>query len=300
MATKDTSVFQLNNGIEIPGVGLGTWQSKEQEVYDAVMTAIKAGYKHIDTAWIYGNEEVIGRAIKDSGVNRKDLFITTKLWGTYHRDPAKNLDESLKKLNLDYVDLYLMHWPTPFDPVAASPFPKDDKGIDHEWSFVKTWELMQQLPKDKVKSIGVSNFSIKQLEELLNAPTTKEVPAANQIEAHPYLPQNKLLEYCKSKNIVVEAYSPLGSTNSGILEDQIIKRLAQKYSVSGAQILISWAIWRETVVLPKSVTPSRVISNFETVELSDKDGEEISNISTRKRFVTPPWPDNNLFHDGDN
>ncbi|KAA8907640.1 hypothetical protein TRICI_004931 [Trichomonascus ciferrii] len=298
MATQDTTVLKLNNGVEIPALGLGTWQSTEQEGYDAVMAAIKAGYKHIDTAWLYGNEEVIGHAIKDSGVNREDLFITTKLWNCFHRDPVKNLDDSLTKLQLDYVDLYLMHFPTSFDPVAGNPFPNDEHGFDHDWNFLNTWELMQQLPKNKVKSIGVSNFSTMQLEELLNAPTTKELPVTNQVETHPYLPQNKLVEYCKAKNIVVEAYSPLGSTNSGIMDEPVIKQLAQKYSVSAAQILISWAIWRGTVVLPKSSTPSRITANLQTVKLSDEDGEAISSISTRKRFIPSPWPDNNLFHDG--
>lgn len=304
MATKDATVYKLNNDIQIPGVGLGTWQSKDQEVYDAVKTALKAGYKHIDTAWIYGNEEPVGRAIKDSGVDRKDIFVTTKLWATYHRTPEKNLDDSLKKLQLDYVDLYLMHWPIPFNPDAEDKtFPKKSDGssdIDEDWTFIKTWEQMQKLPKEKVRAIGVSNFSSKQLEELLNASTTTVTPAANQVETHPYLPQKKLIDYCKSKGIIVQAYSPLGSTNSGLLEDNIIKRLADKYGVSGGQILISWALWRGTVVLPKSVTPHRVISNFETVQLTDQDGETINDIKTRKRFISPPWYDGkNLFHDGE-
>lgn len=318
MATTKYSqscVFKLNTGAKVPGVGLGTWLSTGQEAYDSVMTALKAGYRHIDTAWIYGNEEEVGKAIRDSGIKREELFITTKLWNTFHRDPATNLDQSLKMLGLDYVDLYLMHWPTAWrssigevskaDDREDKIFPKHDDGsfdFDTSWDFVKTWEQMQKISKEKAKAIGVSNFSTKQIEQLLDSPTTTITPAVNQVELHPYLPQDKLINFCSSKGILVVAYSPFGhDKNSGFEGEQIIKKLREKYSIATTQLLVSWALWRGTPVLPKSSDPSHVIKNFETVQLTDEDGEAIYNlIQTRKRFNNPPWnTGDNLFHDGE-
>lgn len=265
-------------------------------MYNAVLTALKSGYTHIDTAAAYGNEDVIGKAIKDSGVDRSKLFITTKLWCVDHRRPAEALEASLKRLGTDYVDLYLVHWPVPLNPNGNDPkfptLPNGNRDIDLEWNFIKTWELMQKLDKSKARAIGVSNFSVKRIQELLAAPTTTVVPAANQVELHPLLPQKELLDECAKHNILVEAYSPLGSTDSPLLKDEVVTKIAKEHSVEPATILISWALWRGTVVLPKSVTPHRIESNFQVVELLDQQGEELEQLHKRqgvKRFINPNW-----------
>lgn len=294
-----TTKFKLNTGAEIPALALGTWRSKEEDVYAAVLIALKSGYRHIDTAAIYRNECAIGRAVKDSGVPREEIFITTKLWGTQHRYPSRGLDESLERLGLEYVDLYLMHWPVPLKDNPAYPgIPPLSAGIERntdleDWDFVKTWELMQSLLKTgKTKAIGVSNFSVNNIKQLLAAPSTTVVPAANQVELHPLLPQDDLIEFCHKNNILIEAYSPLGSTESPLFEDSTIVEIARKYGVQPAQVLINWAIKRNYVVLPKSVTPSRIISNLKEFDLSSEDVERIhqlSRIHGEKRIISPDW-----------
>jgi len=296
-ATKSTKVIKLNDGSSIPAVGLGTWQSTSEEVYNATLTALKYGYRHIDTAAGYGNEEEIGKALKDSGIPREELFITTKLWCTRHQDPEAAIDESLKRLGLDYVDLYLIHWPVHLNPKGNDPkfptLPNGKRDIVFDWSFIETYELLQPLvAKGKAKSIGVSNWSVSNLKKLLAAESTKITPVVNQVELHPYLPQHELLAFAKLKGITLEAYSPLGSSDSPLFKDETIVKIAEKYGVPPATILISWAIWRGTVVLPKSVTASRIESNFEVVDLSDEDGKEIDNIHKVKgikRIINPPW-----------
>ncbi|KAG7661998.1 uncharacterized protein J8A68_004498 [[Candida] subhashii] len=297
------STIQLNNNTKIPVLGLGTWQSSPEEVYTAVLHALKTGYRHIDTAFAYDNEESIGRAIHDSGIPRDELFITTKLWCTYHQVPQEGLKESLKRLGLEYVDLYLMHWPVPLNPKGNDPkfptLPDGNRDIVEGWDFVKTWEKMQELVGNGTKSVGVSNFDVENLERLLEAPSTKIVPVANQVELHPHLPQHKLLKFAKAKGIVLEAYSPLGSTNSPLLTEPELVKIAEKYQVSTATILISWAIWRGTVVLPKSITPKRIESNFKTVKLDDVDGKTIDDLHKTigiKRFINPNWYPVTVFH----
>lgn len=305
---KATKVYSLTNGSKIPAIGLGTWKAEEQEVYDSIIHALKVGYRHIDTAAGYGNEEPIGRAIKDSGIPRSEIFITTKLWSTFHHNPEEALRTSLKKLDTPYIDLYLMHWPIALNPngsPANMPLRPDGKrDILYDWSFVKTWTLMEPLvEKGLAKSIGVSNCSVKYLTELLSYPDLKIKPVANQVELHPYLPQNKLLAFAKANDIVLEAYSPLGSSDAPLLKDETLNSIAAKYGVSPATIAISWAVWRGTVVLPKSIKPSRIESNLEIVDLSDEDGEALNNLHTKiggpKRFISPPWDPVNVFDNDD-
>ncbi|KAG0886226.1 hypothetical protein G6F15_003540 [Rhizopus arrhizus] len=263
--------LKLNTGASIPALGLGTWQSKPNEVYDAVLTAIQNGYRHIDTAFIYGNEKEVGQAIKDSKVPREELFITTKLWNNSHRpeDVEKALQVSLDNLQLDYLDLYLIHC------LEMKRCP--DRVL-----------ALEKLVGEKVRAIGVSNFNIAKLEKL--AKVQKIVPAVNQIELHPFLPQEDLLQYCKEHNIVVTAYSPLGSTNSPFLKDEKIAKIAEKYNATPAQILISWGIQRGCSVIPKSVTPSRIISNFKDVELNEEDFKALNTLvdaQSPNRLVDP-------------
>lgn len=296
----------MNTGATIPAIGLGTWQSTEDEVYNAVLTAINTGYRHIDTAFAYGNEKIVGKAIADSGIPRSEIFVTTKLAPIDAVHPEKAIDVSLQNLGLEYVDLYLMHWPVALNPENKSDplVPRKADGLRDillDRSFIDTYVEMQPLvKKGKARAIGVSNFSVKNLKKLLADSRVQIVPAANQVELHPYLPQPKLFEYAKLQNIILEAYSPLGSTNSPLFEDKGLIALSEKYNVSPANIMISWAVWRGTVVLPKSVTPSRIESNYKVVELSDQDGKAIDAISKSlgtKRIVNPDWNPIVVFND---
>ncbi|KAL5361669.1 NADP-dependent oxidoreductase domain-containing protein [Aspergillus floccosus] len=268
-------VYTLNTGDKIPAIGLGTWQSKPNEVREAVKNALLKGYRHIDTALAYGNEAEVGDGIRDSGVPRSEIWITTKLDNTWHHRVQEGIDSSLKSLGTDYVDLYLVHWPSSTDPNDKSKHLPD-------WDFIKTWQEMQKLPATgKVRNIGVSNFGIKNLEKLLNDPSCKIVPAVNQIELHPNNPSPKLVAYNTSKGIHSTGYSCLGSTDSPLYKDPTLLQLAEKKGKTPQQVLLQWGIQKGWSVIPKSVNKARIDANFE-LDGWDLTADEINQLDNLK------------------
>lgn len=242
-------IFQLNNGYEIPCVGFGTWQTPDGETaVMAVSEAIRVGYRHIDTAACYENEVGVGQGIKKSGIERENLFVTSKVWNT-ERGYEKTLaacEKTFSDLGLDYLDLYLIHW-----PASSSQY--------DNWEEInlETWRAMTELYKaGRIRSIGVSNFMPHHLEALLK---TEVPPMVNQIEYHPGLTQAKTVDYCKKHNILVEAWSPLGTGR--MLNNETLKLIADKYEKSVAQLCVRWCLQNDVLPLPKSVTPSRIAEN---------------------------------------
>lgn len=286
----------LNTGAEIPALGLGTWQSAPGEVKNAVSHAISAGYKHIDCAFCYQNEDEVGEGLAEafkSGTKREGLFITTKLWCTFHTRVEEGLDLSLKALGLDYVDLYLMHWPIPMNPKGNHPlFPKladGSRDLDHSITHIDTWKSMEKLlSTGKVKAIGVANYSVKYLEDLL--PHATVVPAVNQIENHPYLPQQEIVDFCRAKGIHITAYSPFGSTGSPMMKEEGVVEVAQKHGVEPGTVLLSYHIARGSSVLAKSVTPARIDANRKLITLDDSDMNKLESISKTKGFTRFVYP----------
>ncbi|OAA53565.1 Aldo/keto reductase [Cordyceps fumosorosea ARSEF 2679] len=284
-AVKNTAhTFTLNTGDKIPAIGLGTWQSKPHEVRAAVEAALRAGYRHIDTAAAYGNESEVGAGIKASGVPRDQVWLTTKLNVTDHKRVAAALDDSLAKLGVEYVDLYLMHWP-------ASVIP-GQKAVYDDWNFVNTWSEMQKLVgTGKVRNIGVSNFAIKNLEILLNDPSCKTTPAVNQIELHPCNPSPKLVAYATDKGIYSTGYSCLGSTNSPLYTNATLKALAEAKGKTVQQVLLVWGIQKGWSVIPKSVTPARIQANFDIDGwgLTEEEVKTIDGVTDRFKVCNDSW-----------
>ncbi|CAK7207520.1 hypothetical protein SEUCBS139899_010330 [Sporothrix eucalyptigena] len=289
--------FTLNTGAKIPAVGLGTWQAKPGEVRKAVAVALQDGYRHIDAARIYGNEVEVGQGIKDSGVPREEIFLTSKLWNTDHPDVAAGLEKTLSDLGVDYLDLYLVHWPVRLVPNDSHPLlpvnPDGTRAVDRAWDMRDTWRQMEAVFRSgKVKAIGLANWSVPYLEHLRGI--WEIVPAVNQVELHPFLPQHALREYCQKYGILLEAYSPLGSTGAPLASDPAIEAIATKYNVSPAAVLISYHVNRGDVVLPKSVSADRIKSNRSDIfTLDEADLGVLNSLATQpgkaQRLNTPLW-----------
>jgi len=267
MSSNLNSRLTMNDGNSIPALGLGVWQTPSGSVCEsAVLAALEAGYRHIDTAAIYGNEDSVGSAIRKSGIPREQIFVTTKLWNEHHGDPVRAFNGSLRHLGLDYLDLYLIH------------FPVRERN--------ESWKVMEQIAKDgAARSIGVSNFTIRHLDQLLSR--SSKVPVVNQVEMHPFLYQKELIEYCRAKNILVEAYSPL--THGQRLKDRRLGVIAQTYSKSPAQILIRWGLQHGMVSLPKSVHRERIIENAQLdFEISPSDMLQLDALNENLRTCWDP------------
>lgn len=265
------STIELANGVAMPTFGLGVWQMKDgEEVSNAVKWAIEAGYISIDTAAEYGNEAGVGKGIKESGINREDLFVTTKVRSEMqgYESTLQAYEDSLERLGLDYVDLYLVHWPV-------------------EGKTKDTWRALEKLYKDKkVRAIGVCNFHVHHFEELLK--DAEIVPMVNQIELHPLLSQESIREYCNQHNIVVEAYSPLGSGK--ILNHPVIQEIAEKYNKTVAQVLLRWDIQIGVVTIPKSTHKERIYENADIYdfELTQEDMDNINALNKNERVGGDP------------
>lgn len=266
---------QLNNDIAMPQFGLGVWQMNEgDEVEKAVLAALEAGYRLIDTAAVYGNEAGVGEAIRKSGIPREEIFVTTKLWNSHQGkdNVRKAFDESLKKLGLDYIDLYLIHWPMP------------SKGL-----YVESWKEMEKIyAEGKARAIGVSNFQIEHLDELLAAADV--TPAVNQIELHPRFPQHELRDHCANKDIHIESWSPIGGSRGNLLTDPLLKRIGDTYGKTPAQVVIRWHLQNGLIVIPKSSNPDRIRQNIDVFdfELSGEDLTAIDSLNTEERQGPDP------------
>ena len=287
---------KLNTGANMPAIGLGTWKSNNGEVYHAIRWALKLGYNHFDCADIYGNQEEIGQAFSDAfkedNLKREDIFVTSKLWNNAHnpQDVLPALKQTLNELKLDYLDLWLMHWPVAQKKGTLVPTNDDDMISLQELPLSLTYKEMEKTQKDGlVKAIGVSNFGKNNLQHIIDE--CEIIPAVNQIELHPYLQQKELIEFCKKNMITITAYSPLGSgkhlNEPNVLEDKIIKEIAQKLNITPAQVILSWHINQEIAVIPKSVHESRLRENIAALNilLDNDDIKKISSLNKNHRYI---------------
>lgn len=285
----------LNSGYQMPIIGLGTWKLEKDKLENSIRAAIKAGYRHIDTAFRYGNEEDIGNVLQklfnEKIIKRDEIFITSKLWNAFHKNPEQAIKKSLKDLKLDYLDLYLIHWPVTFatNDEGDEIFDKNGENVLEKFDCIQLWKKMEELvKKGLVRSIGISNFGYENIDLILKNCNIK--PAVNQIEINPYLTQKDLVEYCQDNTIQVVSYSSLGSSNPSaynLKEDSEIKKLALKYKKTVPQIILSWLIMRNVMIIPKSSSEDHIKENIDLILLDTDDFITISKLDKNFRFVNP-------------
>ena len=295
--TNNMNAQLFRNGDILPSLGLGTFLSKTNEVYDTVLEAIRIGYRHIDCAYIYRNEVEIGLALRDAMkiglVKREELFITSKLWNSDHAPERVEvaIRKSLNDLQLDYLDLYLIHWPVAFKTGFEQAKDANDLASLDDIPLSVTWQSMEEVQKKGLaKHIGVSNFNIPKLKSLIENANIK--PEVNQIELHPYFQQNDLVAFCNTNDILLTAYSPLGSrhlinSDAGLTREKTIIDIAEKHACTPAQIILAWGMQRGTAVIPKSVRSERILENFNStkVNLDIKDVNEINTLEKNLRIA---------------
>jgi 2,5-diketo-D-gluconate reductase A len=274
---SDVPAIELNTGARIPQLGFGVFQIPPKETAKAVKTALDIGYRHIDTAEMYGNEKEVGQGVRDAGLDRGDVYLTSKLNNGFHQpdDARRAFDGTLSALETDYVDLFLIHWPLP---------------TLYDGDFVSTWNVLEEFAADgRARSIGVSNFQVAHLERLAKESST--VPAANQIEAHPYFTNDAVRAYGREHGIATEAWSPIAQGK--VLDDPVIKKVADVVGKSPAQVVLRWHIQRGDIVFPKSVTPERMKENFALFdfELDSSDMDAITGLDKGEAGRTGPNPD---------
>jgi 2,5-diketo-D-gluconate reductase A len=275
--TRTVPTIQLNDGHTIPQLGFGVFQIPPEDTAEAVSEALEVGYRHIDTAEMYGNEQGVGEAVRASGLDRADVFVTSKLNNAFHRpdDARRAFDGTLEALGFDYVDLFLIHWPLP---------------TLYDGDFVSTWRTLEELQRDgRARSIGVSNFQVAHLERL--AAETAMVPAVNQIELHPYFVNDEVHTYGQEHGIATQAWSPIAQGR--VLDDPVIAGIADRVDRSPAQVVLRWHLQGGNIVFPKSTTPSRIRENFELFdfELAPQDVDKISGLDRGEAGRTGPNPD---------
>ncbi|CAN7348522.1 aldo/keto reductase [Knoellia sp. LjRoot47] len=274
MPINDITLTSGTQQITIPQVGFGVWQVPDDEVDAAVLAALETGYRHIDTAKLYNNESGVGRALAATDVPRDEIFVTTKVWPSEYgaQETTDSFNASMDRLGLETLDLFLLHW----------PFPQEDRYVD-------AWKALQALrDAGRVRAVGVCNFHVDHLQRLFDE--TGEWPAINQIELHPYLQQREVAEFNAEHGIVTEAWSPLASGQQ-VLDDPVIGGIAQRLGATPAQVVIAWHIARGFVVLPKSVTPSRITENFAAAELALSEDDMAQIAALDRGFRTGPNPD---------
>lgn len=266
-------LITLNDGVQIPQLGLGVWQLDDEQAYASSVAALKAGYRHIDTAMIYGNEAGVGRAIAESGLAREEIFVTTKLWNTDQGfdSTLRAFDASMAKLGLEQLDLYLIHWALP-----------------KKAAYRDTWKAFVRLQQEgRVRSIGVSNFHAEHLQHIIG--DTGVTPSVNQIELHPDFAQVDLVEFCKGLNVVTESWSPLGQ-GGALLSQPVLSQIAEKHGKSAAQVILRWHIQNQHVVIPRSSNPERITQNLNVFDfvLDAQDLQAIAHIPQTGRLGPNP------------